>query len=126
SVWSAVVEHVRMRVDQSGQNRSLAQVDDSSSRRNPDLALRSDISDSFAQKKHDLVRQHLAVLAVKQASGADRHNFGRRRAFVGANIRWPHARPRAHPSPWSLLSRSLGGLSPKRHTQDPEHYYEQR
>ena len=43
-----------MRVDQSGQNRSLAQVDDSSSRRNPDLALRSDISDSFAQKKHDL------------------------------------------------------------------------
>ena len=119
---------MRMRVDQAGQDRGLAQVNDSSSRRNLDLTLRSDIRDSLAQKKHNLVRQHLAVLAVKQAARADRDNFGRRRTFIGANVRWPHARPRTRPPPWSLFPRSLRGLSPKpvRHTQHAEHRHEQR
>ena len=117
-----------MRVDQSRQDRGLAQVNDSSSRRNLDLALRSHLGDSLAQKKHNLVRQHLAILAVKQAARADRDNFGSGRAFIGANIGWPHARPRAHPSPWSLLPRSLGGLGakPLRHTQHAEHRHQQR
>src|SRR2546425_1476911 len=104
---------MRMRIDQAGQDCSLAQVNDSSSRRNLDLTLRSDISDSLAQKKDNLVRQHLAALAVKQPARTDRDNFGSRRTFIGANIRRPHAWPRAHPSPRSLLARSLRGPSPK-------------
>src|SRR6267143_6482885 len=94
------VEHVRVRIDQAGQNRGLAQVDHLSSGRYLDLSLRSDVSDSLALKKHNLPGQHLASLAVEQAAGADRYHSRSWRALNNAAVR-SHTRCRARPTPGS-------------------------
>src|SRR2546427_12265812 len=118
---------MRVHVDDARENCGLAQINDSNSRRNLDLTLRSDVRDSIAPKKHNLVRQHLPALAVKQAARADRDDFGSRGAFIRADIRRPHARLRTHPPPWSLLAGSLRGLSPKplRHNENAENRHVQ-
>jgi hypothetical protein len=62
---------VGVRVDQSGQDRSLREVDHFGSGRNLDLSCGSNFGDSLTRKKHYLSRQHLSGFAVEQAAGPD-------------------------------------------------------
>src|SRR5262249_19798246 len=68
-VWSAVVEHMGMRIDEAGQDRRPAEVDHSNSRGNFELRLRSRVGDFVASNEHYLFGQHLAGFAVKQPAG---------------------------------------------------------
>src|ERR1019366_9636540 len=96
----AVVEHMRMRVDQAREDRRLTQVNDLSSRRNLDLTVRTDFGDLLTLKHDHLSRQHLARLAVEQAAGTNYHRSRNWRALIDAAIS-PHARGCAHASPGS-------------------------
>ena len=78
---------MRVRVDQAGQHRRLAQIDHLDARRNPDLSLRTDLGDALARSEHHLLRPHLAGYAVEQAAGADGQRPRRRRALQDAAVR---------------------------------------
>ena len=105
-VGSARVEHVRVRVDQAGQDGRLAEVDHLRSRRNLDLSFRPDFGDALARKKHHLFRQHLAGLAVEQAAGADGDHARSRRALIDAAV-GADARGRSGASPRSRRRLNL-------------------
>ena len=120
-LWSAVVEHVRVRVDEPGQYRRLPQVDHLHAGRNRDAPFGSDLGNSLARNKHHLVRQHLPALAVEQAAGADRDLSRSRRAFVEAAVR-SHARRRPGSPPRSRRRLNLRRERHRRRTQEnPEH-----
>ena len=101
-----VVEHVRMRVDQAREHGGLAEIDhlrivgDFHLRGGPDLA------EALALQNQHLIGQHLAACAVEQATGADRHHAGGRRALIGAAFR-PEARLRSGSPPGRACSAFL-------------------
>jgi len=80
-VFAAGVEHVLVSVDQAGQNRRLVEIDHLRSCRNLDLSLRTNLGNSITRENYHLSGQHLAGLAIEQASGADRDHSHRRRAL---------------------------------------------
>src|SRR4029077_4648930 len=61
-----------MRVNQSGQDRRLTEINDSSPRGNCDGAFRADVRDSLTVNKHNLFGQHLAAEAVEHSACANR------------------------------------------------------
>ena len=66
-----------------------------------DLTLRADVGDALAVHEHDLLRQHLAAVAVEQAAGADGDRARGRRTLQDAAL-GPHARLRAGEPPRAL------------------------
>ena len=109
---SAVVEHVRVRVDHARQNRGPTEVDDFCSTRDFDRALGSHFCNSVAMQQHQLLSQHLTRLAVEQSAGAKRDNSRRGRTLIKASVR-SGARLGASSAPRSLLR-----LSGQRHGHD--------
>src|SRR5258706_1567988 len=65
-----------VRVDQTGQNRSLAEVNYLNSRRNLDLVGRTDVRNFFAVDQHNLIGQHRSRLTVEQVARADCDHSG--------------------------------------------------
>ena len=64
-VWLARIEHMRMPVDQPGQDCRLAQINHLRSRRYLHLTFGAHIRDLLAREHDHLLRQHCAVLAVE-------------------------------------------------------------
>ena len=101
------IEHVGMGVDQAGQHRRLAEIDHLGAGGHLDLGFRPDLGDALAVEDDDLLRPHLAGLAVEQLAGADRRDLRRRRALVGGAVA-AAARRRAGAPPWSGRRPFLG------------------
>src|SRR5437868_12017374 len=99
-----------MSIDQAGKHCRLAEVDDSCARGNFDLGFRPDIGDAIVHDQHNLFRQHLPVLAVKQLACANRHRSRSLRTRVEADmLRLSHTWLRADTPPWLLLARTFLG-----------------
>src|SRR5262245_25646973 len=90
---------MRVRIDETGQNGGLAQVDDLNARRDFDSCFGSDIRDAFALDKDHLAREHLAGLAVEETPSAYCGHSCCRCALNDAAIR-AHARCRSRATPW--------------------------
>src|SRR5262249_44855125 len=106
----AVVKHVRVRIDQTGQDRRIAEIDHANSSRNANLTIGTDIGDFVAIQQYDLLCEHLSGLAVEETTSPDGDRFGRRRTFVETEIS-RGARLRPDTAPRSL---SLWFLCPER------------
>ena len=91
-----------MRVDQTRQNRRLAQINHVRAGWNFDARFGADIGDAVAHDEDDLLRQHLARLAVEQTAGPNRGHPGRNGALVVSDVRRTHTRLRSYTSPGSL------------------------
>src|SRR6185503_9366089 len=62
-----------MPVDKAGHHRGPTQIDHPGARGNGDPPLRTDVGDAFVLYEDHLFGQHLARLAVEQATGTDGH-----------------------------------------------------
>ena len=78
----ALVEHVRVRVDEPRQQGGLAEVDHLNAGRNLHGVFRADIGNPIAGDQHDPAREHLARGAVEQAPRADGDRTRRGNALV--------------------------------------------
>src|SRR5262245_17955311 len=87
-------------VDQAGQNRCLAQIDNLSSGWNFDLCFGADLRDALTLKYHNLTREHLTVFAVEQPTGTHGDRSCRWSALNNTAIR-ADARCRACAAPRS-------------------------
>src|SRR4051812_1125492 len=76
-----------MRIDETRQNRRLAEVDHLRPGWNLHLIFRSHVCDPLALNDHNLAVEHLTALAVEQSSSADRLDLCRRRAFEDTFVR---------------------------------------
>jgi hypothetical protein len=84
---AAGVEHVRVSVNQSRENRRAAEIDNLRTRGNGDACLRADRRDPIALQEDHLPGQQYTGQAVEQSAGADGGHARRRRALIEATIR---------------------------------------
>ena len=110
----ARVEHVRVRVDQPGQDGGSSEVDDLRAGGDRDARLGADLRDAIAVHDDHLPGLHHAGAAVEQSSGADRQDGRRRRTLVedavGADARrLAGAAPRRSHRLQSLRRERRGG-----------------
>jgi len=95
-----VVEHMCVRIDQTGQHRCPTEINDLSSSWNFDLRFGPDFRDPLALQKDDLFRQHLAALAVEQSACPNGDHLSRRSAFDHTTV-GSHAGRWSGSPPWS-------------------------
>ncbi len=101
----ALVEHMRVGVDQARHHGGLAEIDDLGARGNLYLVRGTDIGDAVSQNKHGLVVHDLTGLAVEQP--ASLHGHGpRRRSALRCAIVGPETGLSARPSPGSARAPS--------------------